>query len=120
MNEAMKGISMSLEREGWLREVLFFFQAEDGIRDIGVTGVQTCALPIYLLNCGSERPGSPELRGELRLIAWAAVGCPDPAPAPGPNTGSAGDHHRLIGFARQERKGVGEGKSGGLGGCRIN
>src|SRR5258707_11303339 len=35
----------------------FFFQAEDGIRDIGVTGVQTCALPIYpleqrLLNTG--------------------------------------------------------------------
>src|SRR3712207_9420036 len=28
----------------------FFFQAEDGIRDIGVTGVQTCALPI------SEQP----------------------------------------------------------------
>src|SRR3712207_4964936 len=27
----------------------FFFQAEDGIRDIGVTGVQTCALPIYHL-----------------------------------------------------------------------
>src|SRR5947209_20629364 len=26
--------------------VFFFFQAEDGIRDIGVTGVQTCALPI--------------------------------------------------------------------------
>src|SRR5919112_6661805 len=26
---------------------LFFFQAEDGIRDIGVTGVQTCALPIW-------------------------------------------------------------------------
>src|SRR3712207_4318311 len=29
------------------RIVFFFFQAEDGIRDIGVTGVQTCALPIY-------------------------------------------------------------------------
>src|SRR3712207_9583483 len=27
---------------------MFFFQAEDGIRDIGVTGVQTCALPILL------------------------------------------------------------------------
>src|SRR3712207_5030708 len=27
----------------------FFFQAEDGIRDIGVTGVQTCALPILSL-----------------------------------------------------------------------
>src|SRR5437773_9394084 len=26
---------------------LFFFQAEDGIRDRDVTGVQTCALPIY-------------------------------------------------------------------------
>ena len=25
----------------------FFFQAEDGIRDWSVTGVQTCALPIY-------------------------------------------------------------------------
>src|SRR5947209_8473617 len=31
----------------FLRDYLFFFfQAEDGIRDIGVTGVQTCALPI--------------------------------------------------------------------------
>src|SRR6266446_10660130 len=29
---------------------LFFFQAEDGIRDYKVTGVQTCALPIWLLH----------------------------------------------------------------------
>src|SRR5215217_7094390 len=28
--------------------LFFFFQAEDGIRDIGVTGVQTCALPILI------------------------------------------------------------------------
>src|SRR5271163_589404 len=28
--------------------LVFFFQAEDGIRDLIVTGVQTCALPIYL------------------------------------------------------------------------
>src|SRR5207253_4074027 len=27
---------------------IFFFQAEDGIRDGHVTGVQTCALPIYM------------------------------------------------------------------------
>ena len=27
---------------------VFFFQAEDGIRDSPVTGVQTCALPIFL------------------------------------------------------------------------
>src|SRR5699024_11943449 len=32
----------------------FFFQAEDGIRDRNVTGVQTCALPIYEI-C-SDRP----------------------------------------------------------------
>src|SRR5256885_116993 len=32
--------------EGRLRVLFFFFQAEDGIRDYKVTGVQTCALPI--------------------------------------------------------------------------
>src|SRR5690606_40644559 len=30
-----------------VRETIFFFQAEDGIRGFHVTGVQTCALPIY-------------------------------------------------------------------------
>src|SRR5260370_5356532 len=30
----------------------FFFQAEDGIRDSSVTGVQTCALPILALESG--------------------------------------------------------------------
>src|SRR2546422_3354143 len=42
----------------------FFFQAEDGIRDVAVTGVQTCALPIYrrprplrLLQPVSDPPG---------------------------------------------------------------
>src|SRR2546421_1550369 len=29
--------------------LFFFFQAEDGIRDLIVTGVQTCALPIYVV-----------------------------------------------------------------------
>src|SRR2546429_6030287 len=36
----------------------FFFQAEDGIRDVAVTGVQTCALPILLdlhAQCGGIR-----------------------------------------------------------------
>src|SRR5690625_5548643 len=38
--------------------ICFFFQAEDGIRDGHVTGVQTCALPIYMatLGCGFD-PG---------------------------------------------------------------
>src|SRR5437762_13072762 len=30
----------------WVCDCFFFFQAEDGIRDTSVTGVQTCALPI--------------------------------------------------------------------------
>src|SRR5437762_8323120 len=37
--------------QGWgiarIRCCFFFFQAEDGIRDTSVTGVQTCALPIW-------------------------------------------------------------------------
>src|SRR5262249_59092613 len=32
----------------------FFFQAEDGIRDWSVTGVQTCALPIWLAGRAAE------------------------------------------------------------------
>src|SRR5438876_8877478 len=40
---------------------IFFFQAEDGIRDGRVTGVQTCALPISL---GPDRP----LREAVRLM----------------------------------------------------
>src|SRR5205085_3185340 len=48
--------------------LFFFFQAEDGIRDLTVTGVQTCALPISLtpfddLNLGwahaGKTPGQP-------------------------------------------------------------
>src|SRR5690606_39585177 len=31
------------------KTLFFFFQAEDGIRDFHVTGVQTCALPIFPL-----------------------------------------------------------------------
>src|SRR2546425_6509674 len=34
--------------------LFFFFQAEDGIRDKLVTGVQTCALPIFLDEAGLE------------------------------------------------------------------
>src|SRR5690554_7285005 len=38
-----------------LMVVFFFFQAEDGIRDADVTGVQTCALPIW-----TPRPSAPQ------------------------------------------------------------
>src|SRR5437867_4264827 len=64
----------------------FFFQAEDGIRDRTVTGVQTCALPIlsyassraHMLGYGNINPLSidyacrPRLRSRLTLggLAW--------------------------------------------------
>src|SRR5438093_12341009 len=35
--------------------LIFFFQAEDGIRDWSVTGVQTCALPICCSRAGDRR-----------------------------------------------------------------
>src|SRR5690554_7325876 len=35
----------------------FFFQAEDGIRDADVTGVQTCALPIFIAEYGQDGTG---------------------------------------------------------------
>src|SRR5690606_40653800 len=44
----------------WVSVSFFFFQAEDGIRDFHVTGVQTCALPI----CGGD---------DLRMIGQAKV-----------------------------------------------
>src|SRR3712207_7115731 len=43
-----------------------FFQAEDGIRDIGVTGVQTCALPIF----ESTVVLAPRLRGTGQQALW--------------------------------------------------
>src|SRR2546426_2305882 len=39
----------------------FFFQAEDGIRDYKVTGVQTCALPISSILTCSPRPEAQKL-----------------------------------------------------------
>src|SRR5258708_11541707 len=41
-----------------VRAFVFFFQAEDGIRDDLVTGVQTCALPICLINVLLKGPAA--------------------------------------------------------------
>src|SRR5689334_24993151 len=57
---------------------IFFFQAEDGIRDGTVTGVQTCALPIYreqlpdqlqLGRIGRPQPGDLVGEGPERVVA---------------------------------------------------
>src|SRR6266403_4204926 len=53
----------------------FFFQAEDGIRDLYVTGVQTCALPIS--RPGHRLPGAVDALGRgryrARLAAYRAL-----------------------------------------------
>src|SRR2546422_10338602 len=53
----------------------FFFQAEDGIRDVAVTGVQTCALPILVgvLAPGASAGASAELLGLADARAAAVV-----------------------------------------------
>src|SRR5438309_443654 len=80
---------------------VFFFQAEDGIRDGTVTGVQTCALPIWPRDAGGRvRPhaglrgaaGRPRHRDRVPgrpLLRWdgrrrAGRGLPRARRAPGP------------------------------------
>src|SRR5205809_8110942 len=46
----------------YLLSIFFFFQAEDGIRDVAVTGVQTCALPISQIPAAYCRPLPPHCR----------------------------------------------------------
>src|SRR5438105_13398457 len=50
----------------------FFFQAEDGIRDPLVTGVQTCALPIFSANTWWQRPSLPRKSSVFTTSAAAA------------------------------------------------
>src|SRR5258707_11434297 len=65
-------------------DFFFFFQAEDGIRDIGVTGVQTCALPISLhgtgvggkgaLRCVNATFNPSDWAGNIALATTSSVG----------------------------------------------
>src|SRR5437879_12226492 len=61
----------------------FFFQAEDGIRDTSVTGVQTCALPILIRGRMTNRAFAPaEIpRAHVEMILEAARHAPSGANA---------------------------------------
>src|SRR5204863_2888762 len=76
----------------------FFFQAEDGIRDLYVTGVQTCALPIFL-------GVALEHRGERAAREQAEVVTVDRA---ADLVEGSGQHDRVV---RRERRCVREGPS---------
>src|SRR5687768_17729831 len=73
----------------------FFFQAEDGIRDVAVTGVQTCALPIF--TDGFPTVNVPVLSKTIVLTLFAISICSPPlynipfsAPFPAPIINAAG------------------------------
>src|SRR2546430_4187329 len=57
----------------------FFFQAEDGIRDLTVTGVQTCALPISLLLSPRPARSRDRVPRDTRLRARRRWDRPDSA-----------------------------------------
>src|SRR5687768_17678555 len=58
----------------------FFFQAEDGIRDVAVTGVQTCALPL-LLETPQDAAGLARMDGVI-LVRHPRLQKPQPVIPP--------------------------------------
>src|SRR5690606_40282767 len=78
----------------------FFFQAEDGIRDFHVTGVQTCALPIYPLPQGGRR----QLQAAPEEHPVGRAGHPRPGGLVSKNIISVGRivHYTSLGSAPQD------------------
>src|SRR5438309_6633140 len=69
----------------------FFFQAKDGIRDGTVTGVQTCALPIYQRrHCGSAG------RTSSSRLSRPSAGSPRPTSASRAEIGRASCRERVL------------------------
>src|SRR2546430_8538453 len=52
----------------------FFFQAEDGIRDLTVTGVQTCALPILIAQKSGKVINVASVLGQVGLPGYTVYG----------------------------------------------
>src|SRR2546430_4581168 len=65
-SEGLRSPMGEISRRQWalVTPYVFFFQAEDGIRDLTVTGVQTCALPIFAE--GLTEPGAREVTASYR------------------------------------------------------
>src|SRR5216683_2797854 len=77
--------------------VFFFFQAEDGIRDLIVTGVQTCALPICAARGGLlPPPARRQRRACLHLLHSTA----SPQSAPTRPAGYRSGHTYAAAFFR--------------------
>src|SRR5690606_40094440 len=93
--------------------LFFFFQAEDGIRDFHVTGVQTCALPIWTrTSCGST--SAPRRRAAGATPAAAAGRDAPRAAAPcraRPSADTPGEPRRRSGERRSEERRVGKEES---------
>src|SRR5690606_40438081 len=101
--------------EGQCRLEVFFFQAEDGIRDFHVTGVQTCALPIYVpFTCDSSLPDSSSSGVPFTVaFSWASStemgSLSVPTTRPAPKIGRASCRERVsmlalgVGLATQAR-----------------
>src|SRR5690606_40224084 len=93
---------------------IFFFQAEDGIRDFHVTGVQTCALPICLPWWGvsplREAPRFSAMGRPLRpgRLSWCSGGHGN-VPGRGPEASAAEEIGRASCRERGERSGGGGG-----------
>src|SRR5690625_5693867 len=86
--------------------LFFFFQAEDGIRDGHVTGVQTCALPIWTSPAPS--PGAPgSVAASPRRQGPAATAGRDRRPPPG-RGGSGRSPPMCHPGARSEERRVGK------------
>src|SRR2546426_8709375 len=87
--------------------LLFFFQAEDGIRDYKVTGVQTCALPIFIV---VERVADRFLERFTAEMRARRVGDPlDPSTQIGPQARldlRANLHRQVEESARRGAQGV--------------
>src|SRR5205809_8099426 len=93
----------------------FFFQAEDGIRDVAVTGVQTCALPILVPRLTDSRdPRLAALKHACLLLGLALLIIAAARPQWRSEERRVGKECRVGGWAWQKRRKRGRGGGGSV------